>query len=224
MKVTALLCLLFVAFALGDTCTPAATPCNIAGTNTIDLNDWTEVTVSTVTQCWVADFEGDDTDASNTFLLAIRPGDDAAGPTSAVTVTAYGNNTVSLGCAKLMANQTAEDDSDYHCFPIASVGAPGVSGNVSVSVINTNATANATVEIFVGFHEGTTTDCEADYFSGGSSVWVWIVAILIVVVVIVIILAAVGGFLYMKKKKSSNLRAKRGPKWAAQAIHSAKLQ
>merc|ERR1712154_285338 len=88
MKVFAILLCLLIALAIaaddvGNTnvkCGAAPTGCSAF--TTLELDDWTEVTVnSTTTKCFSASYDTDDSDESY-FVLAVRPGGDAVNPTA----------------------------------------------------------------------------------------------------------------------------------------------
>merc|ERR1711963_514294 len=190
MKVFAILLCLLVALCVADdmqaTCTVFDTVgCGSAAS--IDLGDWTEVTVNaTSSLCYTAAYTTDDSD-EDYFVIAVRP---AASNGTAPAAKAL--------CAQVQSAQE-DDDMDYACSALANTTAAGSTGNVTLKVVNTGAAA-ATLEIYAGFADGDA--CGASLVSSGGSWW-WIVIVLIVIVVIIVIAAAVGGFLYMKKKKSS---------------------
>merc|ERR1711976_690865 len=194
MKVFAiLLCLLValcVAYDMQATCTVFDTVgCGSAAS--IDLGDWTEVTVNaTSSLCYTAAYTTDDSD-EDYFVIAVRPGGDAANATLPAAKAL---------CAQVQSAQE-DDDMDYACSALANTTAAGSTGNVTLKVVNTGAAA-ATLEIYAGFADGDA--CGASLVSSGGSWW-WIVIVLIVIVVIIVIAAAVGGFLYMKKKSSYQL-------------------
>merc|ERR1712014_149025 len=177
MKVFAILLCLLVALCVADdmqaTCTVVDTVC-AGSAASIDLGDWTEVTVNASSSlCYTAAYTTDDSD-EDYFVIAVRPGGDAANATLP---------TLSGSITPAASNSTAA----------------GSTGNVTLKVNNLGAAA-ATLEIYAGFADGDA--CGASLVSSGGSWW-WIVIVLIVIVVIIVIAAAVGGFLYMKKKKSS---------------------
>merc|ERR1712173_585182 len=86
MKVFAILLCLLVALCVADdmqaTCTVLdTTGCGSAAS--IDLGDWTEVTVNaTSSLCYTAAYTTDDSD-EDYFVIAVRPGGDAANTTAA---------------------------------------------------------------------------------------------------------------------------------------------
>jgi len=212
MKVFAILLCLFVALAICDdagntnvlcTSTQTVDKCGAGPYTAFDLDDWTEVTVSSAAAiCFSASYDSDDSEETY-FVLAVRPGDDGNNATlpvvtSGVQINGTGAYVAQL-CSQVQPNQV-DDDFDFNCANVSTIANfPESTGNVTLRVSSPNA-ANSTVEIYAAFADGSS--CNEDLVSSGGSWW-WIVIVLIVIVVIIVLVAAVGGFLYMKKKKSS---------------------
>merc|ERR1712137_112820 len=184
MKVLALLCL-FVALSFAA----------------VDLQQWTSVSVNPAgSACTSTAYTADDIPSNGTFVLAVRPGDDASGNYTLATATAVVNNTAQA-CASIDGS-AEDDDFDFTCSSSSAFSAY-TTYYVNV-VLSAAATANTTLEVYSGFADGSLADCAESYVSSsGSSIWLWVIIAVVVVLAIVIIVGAVGGFLYMKKKKST---------------------
>lgn len=205
MKVLILLALCFLACVFADdanvACPGAVLPtCPSISDTEVENNDWTTATVTAgTTVCYNIELDDVPDGSDFTFVVAARPGSEAAGNTTFVQVYAFNNNTTpNMVCAQTQPGQE-DDDMDYVC-----ANGTLYSQKVTVALVYANATGSATLDFYAGFNDGTVGECTASYVSSsGSSVWLWVILGVAVVLVIVVILAAVGGFIYMKKKKSS---------------------
>merc|ERR1712032_458953 len=141
MKVFAILLCLLVALCVADdmqaTCTVLdTTGCGSAAS--IDLGDWTEVTVNaTSSLCYTAAYTTDDSD-EDYFVIAVRPGGDAANatlPTLSGSISPSASNSTAPPakalCAQVQSAQE-DDDMDYACSALANTTAAGSTGNVTL--------------------------------------------------------------------------------------------
>merc|ERR1711974_45884 len=205
MKVLALLCLFvalsFAADGTKSNCTATAQTIVTTSCAAVDLQQWTSVSVNPAgSACTSTAYTADNIQTNGTFVLAVRPGDDASGNYTLATATAVVNNTAQA-CASIDGS-AEDDDFDFTCSSSSAFSAY-TTYYVNV-VLAAAATANTTLEVYSGFAEGSLTDCAESYVSSsGSSIWLWVIIAVVVVLAIVIIVGAVGGFLYMKKKKST---------------------
>merc|ERR1712137_498651 len=150
MKVLAILLCLLVALSFADdsadtsvSCTTAKADPSVGCTTygTVDLDDWTAVTLNaSAIACYNAVYESDDSEEKY-FVLAIRPGDDGANPTAAqlyggikLNGTFYANL-----CVQPQANQV-DDEMDFLCSTVNGTSVAGTSGNVTLQVTNSVAT------------------------------------------------------------------------------------
>eukprot|EP00339_Tiarina_fusa_P019769 CAMPEP_0117031726 /NCGR_PEP_ID=MMETSP0472-20121206/22770_1 /TAXON_ID=693140 ORGANISM="Tiarina fusus, Strain LIS" /NCGR_SAMPLE_ID=MMETSP0472 /ASSEMBLY_ACC=CAM_ASM_000603 /LENGTH=178 /DNA_ID=CAMNT_0004740111 /DNA_START=150 /DNA_END=686 /DNA_ORIENTATION=+ len=156
------------------------------------------------TTSFVGTYTPDDIASGNVFVLAARPGADAAGDATNCTNTAYLSDAftqVPIGCVSVQESNEG-DDMDFYCYEIPAFAANAT----SLYVFAANPTnSSVTYDIYAGFTEGSTGECGSSYVSSsGSSVWLWLFLAFAAVAVLVVIVAGVAGFLYMKKKKQNS--------------------
>merc|ERR1712137_29770 len=201
-----LVCLIFVSSSLaasGDTsanCYPTLdnSVLNSCASNATDLeeNDWTTQTVAAGSSLCLT-FNSTTTDDSDVFVLAVRPGSDAAGAFSQVQANAFANNTA-FGCAAVQPSQT-KNQMDFSCYPLSDL-----STGVSITLTNRNTTSSATLDVYAGFSEGTVSGCSAGYVDEGTGALFWVGIAIIVILLLCVIAGAVGGFVYWKKNKQKS--------------------
>merc|ERR1711862_614417 len=177
-------------------CTATAQTIVTTSCAAVDLQQWTSVSVNPAgSACTSTAYTADDIPSNGTFVLAVRPGDDASGNYTLATATAVVHGTAQA-CASIDGS-AEDDDFDFTCSSSSAFSAY-TTYYVNV-VLAAAATANTTLEVYSGF-----ADCAESYVSSsGSSIWLWVIIAVVVVLAIVIIVGAVGGFLYMMKKKST---------------------
>merc|ERR1719282_449111 len=164
------------------------------------LDEWNDVTVpaggAICQPVNSTDSESDD----NVFVIALRPGGDAAGPVDQVQANALDAAGNAFGCAAVQEGQE-DEDMDFNCYAPNTFNS---SAKAYVLLSNRNTTADATLEVYVGFADGSVSTCSSDYVDGGSNTWVWIVAVVVVLLVIVVIILAVVGVVMWKKKQKQS--------------------
>ena len=147
--------------APGDTSSVCVPPTSNSALNScgngtaLTANEWTEQTVNAGSN-YCSSFDGTSSDDDNVFVFAVRPGSDAAGPYEQVRATLFANNTA-FGCGGVQPGQT-KNQMDFHCYALSAT-----QGGIFVTLTNPNATDAATLDVYVGYSEGSVAGCSAGY-------------------------------------------------------------